>query len=261
MSASKGLKSSCDGCWVAKSRITCVNTNGNTTLSEAHVVSLRITSGVRVRTVYHDLYLVGKALTERKNVGFDLARPLLYFRRRPPAKGVGLHVADSHTSNHPEDDFTQLKTIQRSYSVIRERIPFELERETFEPERGDSITTLTYELSQEELNDFLTIYPVPSEYHIILPKSNQIIFDAHPGYVGLYTHSFSLANLRLPLTESFCEVLRYSQVHISRLNPFGCDKLTTFVVMCKAYGCEPSVDLFRGFFNLCRAGKWLTFAK
>ncbi|GKD00910.1 hypothetical protein Tco_1171184 [Tanacetum coccineum] len=103
--ASKRSKSSCDGCWVAKSWITCVNTNGNTTLSEAHGVSLRITSGVR-------------------------------FRRRPPAKGVGLRVADSHTGNHLEDDFTPLKTIQRSYSVIRERILFELEGETFEPERG-----------------------------------------------------------------------------------------------------------------------------
>ncbi|GJT82101.1 hypothetical protein Tco_1056443, partial [Tanacetum coccineum] len=50
-------------------------------------------------------------------------------------------------------------------------------------------------------------------------------------------------------------------VHISRLNPFGYAKLTTFVVMCKAYGCEPTVELFRGFFNLCRAGKWLNFAK
>ncbi|GJT78073.1 hypothetical protein Tco_1044798 [Tanacetum coccineum] len=125
----------------------------------------------------------------------------------------------------------------------------------------DSITTQTCELSQEEFNDFLALYPVPSEYHVILPKSNQTIFDAPPGYVGLYTHSFSLENLRLPLTEFFCEVLEYFQVHISRLNPFGCAKLTTFVVMCKAYGCEPSVDLFRGFFNLCRAGKWLTFAK
>ncbi|GKB21230.1 hypothetical protein Tco_0855153 [Tanacetum coccineum] len=56
--------------------------------------------------------------------------------RRPPAKGVGLCVADSHTGNHPEDDFTPLKTIRRSYSVIRERIPFELEWETFKPERG-----------------------------------------------------------------------------------------------------------------------------
>ncbi|GJR69197.1 ribonuclease H-like domain-containing protein [Tanacetum coccineum] len=178
--ASKISKSSCDGCWIAKSWITCVNTNGNTTLSEAQGVSLRITSGVR-------------------------------FRRRLPAKGVGLRVADSHTGNHPEDDFTPLETIRRPYSVIRKRILFELEGETFEPERGDSIATQTCELSKEEFNDFLTLYPIPSEYHVILPKSNQTVFDAPPGYVGMYTHSFSFANLRLPLTEFFCEVLEYFQ--------------------------------------------------
>ncbi|GJW29236.1 hypothetical protein Tco_0046111 [Tanacetum coccineum] len=75
----------------------------------------------------------------------------------------------------------------------------------------DSIATQTCELSKEEFNDFLTLYPIPSEYRVILPKSNQTIFDAPPGYVGLYTHSFSLANLRLPLTEFFCEVLEYFQ--------------------------------------------------
>ncbi|GJU89497.1 hypothetical protein Tco_1301920 [Tanacetum coccineum] len=125
----------------------------------------------------------------------------------------------------------------------------------------DSITTQTCEVSKEEFNDFLTLYPVPFEYRVILPKSNQTIFDAPLRYVELYTHSFSLANLRLPLTEFFCEVPEYFLVHISRLNPFGCGKLTTFVVMCKAYGYEPSVDLFRGFLNLCQAGKLLTFAK
>ncbi|GJV39788.1 hypothetical protein Tco_1418228 [Tanacetum coccineum] len=157
--ASNRSKSSCDGCWVAKSWITCVNTNGNTTLSEGHGVSFRITSDVRVRTVYHDLYLGEKALAERENV-VDLA----------------------------------LETIRRSYSVFKEKIPFELEGETFEPERGyiikhcqlnvimkDSITTQTCELSQEEFNDFLALYPVPSEYHVILPKSNQTVFDAPPG--------------------------------------------------------------------------------
>ncbi|GJS93504.1 hypothetical protein Tco_0800472 [Tanacetum coccineum] len=71
----------------------------------------------------------------------------------------------------------------------------------------DSITTQTCELSQGEFNDFLSLYPIPFEYHFILPKSNQTIFDAPLGYVGLYTHSFSLANLRLPLTEFFCELL------------------------------------------------------
>ncbi|GKA67885.1 hypothetical protein Tco_0767802 [Tanacetum coccineum] len=114
----------------------------------------------------------------------------------------------------------------------------------------DSIATQTCELFKEKFNDFLTIYPIPSKYRIILPKSNQTVFDAPPGYVGLYTHSFSLANLRLSLTELFYEVLEYFQVHISRLNPFSCAKLTTSVVMCKVYGCEPSVDLFQGFFNL-----------
>ncbi|GJX30086.1 hypothetical protein Tco_0238165 [Tanacetum coccineum] len=92
----------------------------------------------------------------------------------------------------------------------------------------DSITTQTCELSQEEFNEFLALYPVPSEYHVILPKSNQTIFDAPPGYVRLYTHSFSLANLRLPFTEFFCEVLEYFQVHISRLNLFGSGKWLTF---------------------------------
>nr|GEZ19600.1 hypothetical protein [Tanacetum cinerariifolium] len=46
--ASKGSKSSCDGCRISKSWITCVNTNGNTKLSKAQEVSLRITSDVRV---------------------------------------------------------------------------------------------------------------------------------------------------------------------------------------------------------------------
>nr|GEX65945.1 hypothetical protein [Tanacetum cinerariifolium] len=32
-------------------------------------------------------------------------------------------------------------------------------------------------------------------------------------------------------------------------------------MMCKAYGGEPTVDLFRGFLNLFTAGDWLTFAK
>ncbi|GJZ67354.1 hypothetical protein Tco_0630594 [Tanacetum coccineum] len=173
-----------------------------------------------------------------------------------PQRVWGLRVADSHTGNCLEDSFTPLETIRKFQSTIGRR--------SHSRSKGgakDFITTQTCELSKEEFNYFLTLYPISSEYRVILPKSNQTVFDAPPGYVGLHTHSFSLANHRLPLTEFFCEVLEYFQVHISRLNPFGCAKLTPFVVMCKAYSCEPSVDLFRGFFNLRRAGKWLTFAK
>ncbi|GKB64811.1 hypothetical protein Tco_0920997 [Tanacetum coccineum] len=49
----------------------------------------------------------------------------------------------------------------------------------------DSIDTQTCELSKEEFNDFLTLYPIPFEYHVILPKSNQIVFDAPPGFIYL----------------------------------------------------------------------------
>ncbi|GKE72493.1 hypothetical protein Tco_1534534 [Tanacetum coccineum] len=73
--------------------------------------------------VYYDLYLGGKALIERENVGFDLTKYNLSpsFIKDLTAKGVGLRVADSHTSNHREDDFTPLETIQRFLDVIRSR--------------------------------------------------------------------------------------------------------------------------------------------
>ncbi|GKB55697.1 hypothetical protein Tco_0911883 [Tanacetum coccineum] len=125
----------------------------------------------------------------------------------------------------------------------------------------NSLAIQRCELSRKELDEFPFFYLIPSKYRVILPTSSHTILHAPPGYIGLYTHCFSLANLRLPLNDFFCKVLQYFKVHISRLNPFGCSKLTTFIVMCKAYDCEPSVELFHGFFNLCKAGSWLTFQK
>nr|GEV32178.1 putative ribonuclease H-like domain-containing protein [Tanacetum cinerariifolium] len=91
-----------------------------------------------------------------------------------------------------------------------EKIPFELEGDTFEPKRG--------------------------EVKVILPKRSQTILDASLGYVGLYTHHFSLSNLRLPIHPFIYKVLNYFKVHTSRFSPFGMVKLTTFAVMYKAYG-------------------------
>ncbi|GJY41991.1 hypothetical protein Tco_0429261 [Tanacetum coccineum] len=79
-------------------------------------------------------------------------------------------------------------------------------------------------VTKPELTKLFVDYDIPSEFNVMLPKSNQTIYDA-------------------------------------LLNPFGCAELITFVVMCKAYGDEPSVDLFRGFFNLYTGVDWLTFFK
>ncbi|GKE04790.1 hypothetical protein Tco_1396808, partial [Tanacetum coccineum] len=70
----------------------------------------------------------------------------------------------------------------------------------------DTIVVQRNGLSSKEFNEFLSSYPIPSEYDVILLTSTQTLFDAPPGYVGLYTYSFSLANLRLPLTDFFCEL-------------------------------------------------------
>ncbi|GJW32059.1 hypothetical protein Tco_0052091 [Tanacetum coccineum] len=69
---------------------------------------------------------------ESKYVLFVL-RKYESFRRRPTAKTVGLRVADSHTGNHPKDDFTSLETIRRLCSVFGRRSHLGFEGETSEP--------------------------------------------------------------------------------------------------------------------------------
>ncbi|GJR32667.1 hypothetical protein Tco_1108899 [Tanacetum coccineum] len=199
--ASKGSKSSCDDFRIAKSWITCVNINRNTTLSEAQGVSLRITSGVR-----------------------------------------GLHVADSHTGNHPEDDFTPLETIRITHSTIGKKIPFDLEREAFEPKRrvrhqatqsnvmyasmDALLSTSNTKLLEDHIKDL-------RNFKVILLKKSQTIYDAPLGFVVLYTHHFSISNLRLPIPLFIFDVLDYF---------------------------KPSVDLLRSFLNLGRAGDWFALS-
>nr|GEW35669.1 hypothetical protein [Tanacetum cinerariifolium] len=70
----------------------------------------------------------------------------------------------------------------------------------------DSITTQTCEISKEEFNDFLTLYPIPSEYRVILHKSNQTIFDAPLGFI--YQGSTLLVVPSSPLLLSCAKLMR-----------------------------------------------------
>ncbi|GJR83988.1 hypothetical protein Tco_0154773 [Tanacetum coccineum] len=65
----------------------------------------------------------------------------------------------------------------------------------------------------------------------MLPKSNQTIYDAPDGFVGLYTHSFTLENLRLPLPKFFCYVLKERK----RARDIECEELR---LKCKATMAE-----------------------
>nr|GFA16627.1 hypothetical protein [Tanacetum cinerariifolium] len=111
-------------------------------------------------------------------VSYDLRGDLGgYYRRRPPTKGVGLHVADSHTGNHPEDDFTPLETIRRSYSVIREKIMFDHEGETFKPEGGGGLRVADSHTGNHPKDDFTPLETIRRSYSVIREK---IMFD-HEG--------------------------------------------------------------------------------
>ncbi|GJU40943.1 MAK10-like protein [Tanacetum coccineum] len=119
-------------------------------------------------------------------------------------EGVGLRVADSYTGNHPEGGFTPLKTIRRLLLVIRRRSYLGFERDAFKP--GDDGELVEKGPSREmcalSLN-FKSLYR-SHQTRAILLKRSQIILDAPLGYVGLYTHHFSLSNLRLPIPPFIC---------------------------------------------------------
>ncbi|GKB81665.1 reverse transcriptase domain-containing protein [Tanacetum coccineum] len=117
-------------------------------------------------------------------------------------------------------------------------------------------------ITAEELQYFLH-YEFPScrSLKVICPGFWDTMLCPPVGYVGLYTRSFTHGNLRIPLCTFVCEVLEYFRIHISRMSPDGFLKLTNFIMICKAYGCEPSVGLFRAFFNVYEVGGWFWFRK
>ncbi|GKC25522.1 hypothetical protein Tco_1027672, partial [Tanacetum coccineum] len=151
-------------------------------LSEAHGESQRITSGMR-----EDLDRDGER-------GFDYLTFALV-SSKAHRKSIGLRVVDSHTGNHPKGGFTPLETIQRLLVVIGRRSHSGFEGEAFEPgdevmSAKDTIAMQRCGLSVKELNEFLSSYPIPLEYDVILPKSTQTIFDAPPGYVDMAFRNF-----------------------------------------------------------------------
>nr|GEY02829.1 hypothetical protein [Tanacetum cinerariifolium] len=119
--------------------------------------------------------------------GFDYLTSALVLSKAL-AKGVGLSVADSRTSNHLKDNLCHSKLFEGMSAK-------------------NALAIQRCELSRKELDEFISSYFIPLEYHVILPTPTQTILDAPPGYIGLYTHFFSLANLRLPLNDLFCELL------------------------------------------------------
>ncbi|GJY59603.1 hypothetical protein Tco_0459495 [Tanacetum coccineum] len=166
-------------------------------LSEAHGVSLRITSDVSVRIVYHVLYLGGKALVEREI-------------EKIPFKLKGEAFEPEGRARHQYLNITWSKKTRRG---PQNPIVVEL----VESLNEDYSTVFL------DFNDFLTLYPIPSEYRVILPKSNQTVFEAPPRFI--YRGSNLLVVLSSPLLLSCAKLIVVSHLLTSSEGSSICVKL------------------------------------
>jgi len=69
-----------------------------------------------------------------------------------------------------------------------------------------------------------------------------------------------MGNLRYPFSPFLIDVLKHYGNHFSLMHPQGYSKIVAFEIMCKSYGGDPTVELFRRFAYLCDAGEWVTIA-
>ncbi|GJV24079.1 hypothetical protein Tco_1376774 [Tanacetum coccineum] len=155
-----------------------------------------------------------------------------------PQRVWGLRVVDSYTGNYLEDSFMPLETIQ-SFKV-------QLGEDYIQARRGcakDSIATQTCELSKKEFNDFLTLYPIPSKYRVILPKSNQTIFDTSPGFI--YRGSTFLVVPSSPLLLSCAKLMVVSPLFTSSRGSSICVKLRGYLyyLLLSLFSLSPIYDL------------------
>ncbi|GJU77875.1 hypothetical protein Tco_1274945 [Tanacetum coccineum] len=112
-----------------------------------------------------------------------------------------------------------------------------------------NLATVTYSLTQSDLMEFVEKYGIDLCYNPQLPSSEQTSLDASDGYISLCLSLFSIANLRLPLNTFCLYVFEFFDCHFPLLNPFGVARVTTFAVVCKAYGGEPTLPLFRSLYT------------
>nr|GEV34299.1 hypothetical protein [Tanacetum cinerariifolium] len=121
-------------------------------------------------------------------------------------------------NSHEESDDQELETHYVYMAKIQE----------------DSITTHTYELSKEEFNYFLILYTIPSDYRVILPKSNQTVFDAPPRFI--YQGSTLLVVPSSPLLLSCVKLMVVSLLLTSFEGSLICVELQRPVIMAGGKG-------------------------
>jgi hypothetical protein len=115
-------------------------------------------------------------------------------------------------------------------------------------------------LTEEEHQRFRRKYGIPDRLISVNPARDQIA-DPPDTMMTLYIQSFEYSMCRYPLSIFLMDLLQYYGVHFSQMHPLGLIRVSHFEVACKAMSGNPSVSLFRRFYDLSYAGDWFSFEK
>ena len=125
-----------------------------------------------------------------------------------------------------------------------------------------AINTTHSSLSQLDLDNFCNNFGITDDFGPLLPGPNDTIRDFPPGKIGIYCRFIEFSNFRLPLSRFLLYVLEYFRIHISQLFVLGAARVSHFELMCRSFGKDPTVTLFRRFYYSGKgAGGWMTFEK
>ncbi|GJX00006.1 hypothetical protein Tco_0183919 [Tanacetum coccineum] len=124
-----------------------------------------------------------------------------------------------------------------------------------------SITDIKSVLTQKGLDIFCQTFHKPDDVHLQLPSPNQIIHEMPTGKIGVYTRFFEYVNFRLPLSTFLVNVLRYYHISLSQLSIIAAAKVSHFEILCRVYGIESTVGLFRCFYVNSKNKGWMSFSK
>ncbi|GKE01051.1 hypothetical protein Tco_1389034, partial [Tanacetum coccineum] len=126
---------------------------------------------------------------------------------------------------------------------------------------GNTIDTVTFVLTQRELNSHCSLFNILTELRPELPDRNAIIKDSPAGKIGLYTRLVEFVNFHVPLSKFLLCVLKYYQINLAQLSVIGAVKVSHFELMCCVLGRVPTIGAFRRFYVTSISNGWLSFFK
>jgi hypothetical protein len=116
-------------------------------------------------------------------------------------------------------------------------------------------------LTQNDIDEFVKRYGIPSKLNPVMPKANQPIYNFPEGKIGVYNEFFKTGNYLVPFTRFLIKIFMYNDIHLSHMSPQSFSRLSHFEITCRAFDTVPDLFVFWAFYPLTMADDRYTFEK